>query len=95
MEMYRESVLSFCRFLNKKQLKELVIIQKEFFRDKPKFDKYKYVKEIKNTEVNKYIKRFNIKLSFLEWIFSLKNKSYYEKIITILGFQISLKRYRY
>ena len=94
MEMYRESVLSFCRFLNKKQLKELVIIQKEFFRDKPKFDKYKYVKEIKNTEVNKYIKKFDIKLSFLEWIFSLKNKSYYEKIITIFGFQIGLKRYK-
>ena len=72
--MYKECVLSFQLFLNKKQLKELVIIQKEFFKDKPQFDKYEYIKEIKNTEVNKYIKKFDIKLSFLEWIFSLKNK---------------------
>ena len=92
--MYKECVLSFQLFLNKKQLKELVIIQKEFFKYKPQFDKYEYIREIKNTEVSKYIKRFDIKLSFLEWIFSLKNKSYNEKILTIFGFQISFKRYR-
>lgn len=92
--MYKECVSRYQLFLNKKKLKELVIIQKEFFKYKPQFDKYEYIKEIKNTEVNKYIKRFNIKLSFLEWIFSLKNKSYNEKILTIFGFQISFKRYR-
>lgn len=92
--MYKECVSRYQLFLNKKKLKELVIIQKEFFKYKPQFDKYEYIKEIKNTEVNKYIKRFNIKLSFLEWIFSLKNKSYNEKIVTIFGFQISFKRYR-
>ena len=93
MELYKECVLHFCLFLHKKQIKELVIIQKEFFKDKPQFDKYEYIKEIRNTEVSKYMKRFDIKLSLLEWIFSLKNKSPYEKIITILGFQISLKKY--
>lgn len=92
MEMYKECILSFCLFLNKEQIKELVIIQKEFFKDKPEFDKYEYIKEIRNTEVSKYIKRFDIKLSLLEWVFSVKNKSSYEKIITIFGFQISLKR---
>lgn len=92
MEMYKECILSFYLFLNKEQIKELVIIQKEFFKDKPEFDKYEYIKEIRNTEVSKYIKRFNIKLSLLEWVFSVKNKSSYEKIITIFGFQISLKR---
>lgn len=92
MEMYKECILSFCLFLNKEQIKELVIIQKEFFKDKPEFDKYEYVKEIRNTEVSKYIKKFDIKLSLLEWVFSVKNKSSYEKIITIFGFQISLKR---
>ena len=94
MEMYRESVLSFCRFLNKKQLKELVIIQKEFLKDKQELDEHEYIKEIRNTEVDKYLKKFDIKLSLLEWIFSIKNKSSYEKILTIFGFQISFKRYR-
>ena len=94
MEMYKECVLSFQLFLNKKQLKELVIIQKEFFKYKPQFDKYEYIKEINNTEVDKYLKKFDIKLSLLEWIFSIKNKSSYEKILTIFGFQISFKRYR-
>lgn len=92
--MYKECVLSFQLFLNKKQLKELVIIQKEFLKDKQELDEHEYIKEIRNTEVDKYLKKFDIKLSFLEWIFSLKNKSYYEKIITIFGFQISFKRYR-
>lgn len=94
MEMYRESVLGFCRFLNKKQLKELVIIQKEFLKDKQELDEHEYIKEIRNTEVDKYLKKFDIKLSLLEWIFSIKNKSSYEKILTIFGFQISFKRYR-
>ena len=91
--MYKECVLSFQLFLNKKQLKELVIIQKEFFKGKPQFDKYEYIKEIRDTEVDKYLKKFDIKLSLLEWIFSIKNKSSYEKILTIFGFQISFKRY--
>ena len=94
MEMYRESVLGFCRFLNKKQLKELVIIQKEFLKDKQELDEHEYIKEIRNTEIDKYLKKFDIKLSLLEWIFSIKNKSSYEKILTIFGFQISFKRYR-
>lgn len=92
--LYKECVLGFCKFLNKKEIKELIIIQKEFFREKQAFNKYKYIEEIKNTEVDKYIKRFDIKLSFWEWIFSLKNKSIYEKIITIFGIKISLKRYK-
>ena len=94
IEMYKDSVLYFSRYLTNIQLNELAVIQKEFFKDKPQFDKYEYIREIKNTEVSKYIKRFDIKLSFLEWIFSLKNKSYNEKILTIFGFQISFKRYR-
>ena len=93
IELYRYTVLGYCTYLNKKQLKELITIQKEFFIDKNQFDKYEYIKEIKDSEVNRYIKRFNIKLSVLEWIFSVKNKSYYEKIITIFGFQIRLKRH--
>lgn len=92
--MYKECVLSFQLFLNKKQLKELVIIQKEFLKDKQELDEHEYIKEIRNTEVDKYLKKFDIKLSLLEWIFSIKNKSSYEKILTIFGFQISLKRYR-
>ena len=92
--MYKECVLSFQLFLNKKQLKELVIIQKEFFKDKQELDEHEYIKEIRNTEVDKYLKKFDIKLSLLEWIFSIKNKSSYEKILTIFGFQISFKRYR-
>lgn len=92
--MYKECVLSFQLFLNKKQLKELVIIQKEFLKDKQELDEHEYIKEIRNTEVDKYLKKFDIKLSLLEWIFSIKNKSSYEKILTIFRFQISLKRYR-
>ncbi len=92
--MYKECVLSFQLFLNKKQLKELVIIQKEFLKDKQELDEHEYIKEIRNTEVDKYLKKFDIKLSLLEWIFSIKNKSSYEKILTIFGFQISFKRYR-
>ena len=91
--MYKECVLSFQLFLNKKQLKELVIIQKEFLKDKQELDEHEYIKEIRNTEVDKYLKKFDIKLSLLEWIFSIKNKSSYEKILTIFGFQISFKRY--
>lgn len=92
--MYKECVLSFQLFLNKKQLKELVIIQKEFLKDKQELDEHEYIKEIRNTEVDKYLKKFDIKLSLLEWIFSIKNKSSYEKILTIFRFQISFKRYR-
>lgn len=93
IQMYKECVLSFQLFLNKKQLKELVIIQKEFLKDKQELDEHEYIKEIRNTEVDKYLKKFDIKLSLLEWIFSIKNKSSYEKILTIFGFQISFKRY--
>ena len=94
IQLYKECVSRYQLFLNKKQLKELVIIQKEFFKGKPQFDKYEYIKEIRDTEVDKYLKKFDIKLSLLEWIFSIKNKSSYEKILTIFGFQISFKRYR-
>lgn len=92
--MYKECVSRYQLFLNKKQLKELVIIQKEFLKDKQELDEHEYIKEIRNTEVDKYLKKFDIKLSLLEWIFSIKNKSSYEKILTIFGFQISFKRYR-
>lgn len=94
IQLYKECVSRYQLFLNKKQLKELVIIQKEFLKDKQELDEHEYIKEIRNTEVDKYLKKFDIKLSLLEWIFSIKNKSSYEKILTIFGFQISFKRYR-
>ena len=92
IKLYEEGVLSFARYLNKQDLIKMIELQKKFFEDKNQFDNFDYVKEIKYSNINKCIKRFNIKLTFLEFIFSIKNKSFYEKVITIFGIQFYIKR---
>ena len=72
----------------------MINIQKEIFRNHNEFNEFPYIQEIKNSNMEKCLNRFKIKLTFLEWIFSIKNKSFYEKVITIFGFQFFIKRYK-
>ncbi|WP_232473650.1 glycosyltransferase family 2 protein [Brachyspira murdochii] len=94
IKLYEEGILSFARYLNKEYLIKMIQLQKNFFKDKYQFDDFDYIKEIKYSNIKKCMKRFNIKLTFLEWIFSIKNKSFYEKVITIFGISLFIKIYK-
>ncbi|MEI0487427.1 glycosyltransferase family 2 protein [Brachyspira intermedia] len=75
-----------------KELKKLINVQKDFWKDINIFDGNWYIDYIKNKPLKECIKLYKIKLTKLEWIFSIKNRSEHEKLITILGFQIRIKR---
>lgn len=92
IKLYEEGILSFAKYLNKTELIDMIQLQKDFFKDKNQFDNFEYIREIKYSNIKKCSKRFKIKLTFLEFIFSIKNKSLYEKAITIFGIQFYIKK---
>ena len=92
---YYNIICNFQRYLYKEQLIKLVEIQKLFFKDIKEFDKNWYIKKIKESSINQCLKLYKIKLTPLEWIFSLKNKNEHEKLVTILGIQLIFKRHNF
>ena len=89
------TICNFQRYLNKYQKIKLIEIQKDFFKNLSQFDKFWYVNFIKNKSIDEILKLFKIKLTPLEWIFSLKNKNEHEKLVTIFGFQLTFKRHNF
>lgn len=79
-------------YLEEDDVIKLIEIQKDFFKKTNKFDYNWYVQKLKNEPLSECIKLYLIQLTKLEWIFSMKNRSVYEKVITIFGNQISIKR---
>ncbi|MEI0550868.1 glycosyltransferase family 2 protein [Brachyspira intermedia] len=91
-EHYKNTVFNFVRYLNKEQTLNLIHLQKSFFSDINVLDSYWYIRDIKEKNINECLRMYSIKLSKLEWIFSIKNRNFHEKVITIFGHHFFLKR---
>ena len=92
---YYNTICNFQRYLDKKQQIRLIEIQKQFFKDIKEFDNYWYIRKIKQYSVKQCLKLYKMKLTPLEWIFSLKNKNEHEKAVTIFGIQFIFKRHNF
>ncbi|MEI0495511.1 glycosyltransferase family 2 protein [Brachyspira intermedia] len=95
MKYYISTSEALGKYLNIKDIKKLIQIQKNFFNNIDNFDDIPFINTIKTKSLKNCIKLYYPSFTFLELIFSIKKKNYSQKIITILGFHFTINKVKY